>query len=359
MSAPSSDSDKVLSAARIAFGTAWFADGLLKWQLIAGGQMKSVVSGFGIGAFTANWYLIGVVVALAETVGGLALALGVFQRVAAIGSATLSFLFWGFTGMGGLGLPAQLDLGGDLMLALAFAVLVFAPNRFGLSSRLGLSRWNLWPPLAVNSKQRSEIVTSSPTAALEVVGLRELFRLRPSPDREVSDMAPVPRDHRVLGVRGVVGLSPGRRRPTVYGSALVAMVVLLSLAFVVVPKATGASSLPTSDANTFVTVNAHDWAYTVTYANGTSSTNVFWMPQNAVVELNVTSADTEHTFSIPSLGINVDAQPGVVNHFTFQLPSGTAPGTRYQFLCEIPCGSGHMSMNGWLVVTSADPNLPQ
>lgn len=357
MPASLSDSDKALSAARIVFGVALFFDGVLKWQLISNGQIQSVVSGFGIAAFSANWYLIGVVVALAETVGGLALALGVFQRTAAIGSAALSFLFWGFTGLGGLGTPGQVDLGGDLMFALAFAVLVFAPNCYGLSARLGLSRSNLWPPLAVRPKPGTEASVPAPVAVGPVIGLRDLFRTHPSAHHRGPDAPLLPQSHHVLGVRGVFALTGPHRRPSAYACALMALVVVLSLAFVVVPKGASGSSLPTSDANAFVTVSAHDWAYTITYSNGTSTTNLLWVPQNAVVELNVTSSDSEHSFSIPSLGINVDASAGVVNHFVFQLPSGTAPGTKYQFLCEIPCGSGHMNMHGWLVVTPANPNL--
>ena len=90
MPASGSDSDKVLSAARIAFGLALLFDGVLKWQLISGGQMQSVISGFGVAAFTANWYAIGVVVALVETVGGFALVLIGLTLVTQVGRRTRS-----------------------------------------------------------------------------------------------------------------------------------------------------------------------------------------------------------------------------------------------------------------------------
>lgn len=133
---------RLLSAARILFGSIFFFDGLLKWYLFQQGQMQAVIQGFGVGALSAHWVLVGVLVGLGETTAGLCLALGIFQRPAAIGAAAIMTLIWVFGGYGGYGLPGYTDLGGDLMLALIFGVLAFAPTAYGLAARWQLpARW--------------------------------------------------------------------------------------------------------------------------------------------------------------------------------------------------------------------------
>ncbi len=135
---------KTLSAARILFGAIFLFDGALKWLLFAQGNMQGTIQSFGIGYLSNNWVLVGTLVGLGETFGGLALIAGIFQRPAALWSSAIMFSIWAFGGYGGLytngvfSLNNQTDPGGDLMLALVFLVLVFAPYAYGLASRLRL-----------------------------------------------------------------------------------------------------------------------------------------------------------------------------------------------------------------------------
>lgn len=89
-------------------------------------------------------------VAVGETVAGIALRTGLFQRVGATIGAGVMLSILTFGGHGGAklwgngwSLTGYTDPGGDLMPALLFVVLVFAPTAYGVASRLRLrERWN-------------------------------------------------------------------------------------------------------------------------------------------------------------------------------------------------------------------------
>ncbi len=140
---------RTMSAMRILFGAIFLFDGILKWVLFQQGTMQATVQGFGYSVLSNNWVAVGVLVALGETFGGLFLLLGIFQRSAAIWSAAIMSSIWvlnGFDGAytqaGGWSFTGYTDPGGDLMLALVFVVLVFAPTAYGLAARLNLrARW--------------------------------------------------------------------------------------------------------------------------------------------------------------------------------------------------------------------------
>ena len=140
---------KGYSAMRVLFGAVFLLDGTLKWVLFEQGTMQSTVQSFGYSVLSSNWMLFGGLVALGETMGGLLLVLGLFQRPAAIWSATIMLSIWTVGGFGGayvLGtgwsFVGYTDPGGDLMLALAFVVLIFSPYAYSLASRLRLrDRW--------------------------------------------------------------------------------------------------------------------------------------------------------------------------------------------------------------------------
>ena len=142
---------KILSAMRITFGVIFLFDGMLKWYLFATGQMQDLIAGYGYDFLTNNWVAVGTLVAVGETAAGMGLILGIFQKPSAIVGAAIMFLIWGFGGFeglytpdGGWAIPAGFtDPGGDLMLAIVFTFLVFAPTAYGLAARYRLrERWN-------------------------------------------------------------------------------------------------------------------------------------------------------------------------------------------------------------------------
>jgi len=64
------------------------------------------------------------------------------------------------------------------------------------------------------------------------------------------------------------------------------------------------------------------------------------------VTIQIVGIDGIHGFAVPSLGINVSVAAGETVNVT--LPTDTAGS--YSLLCNIPCGSGHSSMNGTIVI---------
>jgi cytochrome c oxidase subunit 2 len=65
------------------------------------------------------------------------------------------------------------------------------------------------------------------------------------------------------------------------------------------------------------------------------------------VRIEIASLDRKHGFTIPDLAVRGDVKPGgkAVIRFT---PSKTG---RFNFHCDLFCGSGHEGMAGTLVVT--------
>jgi len=136
---------KTLSSMRVLFGAIFLFDGILKWVLFSQGTMQATVQSFGFDFLSNNWVAVGTLVALGETFGGLALIFGIFQRPAALWSAVIMFSIWGLSGFDGAyvsgtgwNFSGYTDPGGDLMLALVYVVLVFAPYAYGLASRYHL-----------------------------------------------------------------------------------------------------------------------------------------------------------------------------------------------------------------------------
>jgi cytochrome c oxidase subunit 2 len=65
-----------------------------------------------------------------------------------------------------------------------------------------------------------------------------------------------------------------------------------------------------------------------------------------LVELTVTTADVQHGFDVPALGIKEPVQPGRTTRIFLTAP---APG-EYKVVCGILCGPHHEDMTGKLVV---------
>jgi cytochrome c oxidase subunit 2 len=64
------------------------------------------------------------------------------------------------------------------------------------------------------------------------------------------------------------------------------------------------------------------------------------------VVLEITSADREHGFKVPELGLRADVKPGETTRVRL-VPDKTG---RFAFRCDVFCGSGHEDMTGELVV---------
>lgn len=64
------------------------------------------------------------------------------------------------------------------------------------------------------------------------------------------------------------------------------------------------------------------------------------------VELNVTSADVQHGFDVPDLGIKEAVQPGKTTTISFVAPQKG----EYRVACGVICGPHHDDMEAKLVV---------
>ncbi len=68
--------------------------------------------------------------------------------------------------------------------------------------------------------------------------------------------------------------------------------------------------------------------------------------RGAPVVLEITSADRDHGFKVPELGLRADVKPGETTRVRL------VPDTigRFAFRCDVFCGAGHEDMTGELVV---------
>ena len=64
------------------------------------------------------------------------------------------------------------------------------------------------------------------------------------------------------------------------------------------------------------------------------------------VRITVTSVDVTHGFSLPDFGINKKLEPDAPVIIDFVADK---KGT-FEFKCNVPCGSGHKTMAGTLIV---------
>ncbi|MDE1820004.1 MAG: hypothetical protein KGJ23_04240 [Euryarchaeota archaeon] len=124
-----------------------------------------------------------------------------------------------------------------------------------------------------------------------------------------------------------------------------------------------------SSANWHINVTGSQWVWSYSYTDpyaskvlsaygNATSTSVLYVPQNAVVWLNVSSTDVIHDFNVPQLGVRIDAIPGRVNHYWFTIPQGAAAWTRYLVQCTEFCGQGHYAMLSYVVVVPSSGQLP-
>ena len=116
-----------------------------------------------------------------------------------------------------------------------------------------------------------------------------------------------------------------------------------------------------ADPTEYVEVIGHQWYWEFCYQNdscynstynassNTVSGGALWAPPGAVVQINVTGADVIHSFNIPQLGVRIDAIPGRMNYFAFNVPN-VNPGTAYLIQCTEFCGTFHGTMRSFLEI---------
>jgi len=74
--------------------------------------------------------------------------------------------------------------------------------------------------------------------------------------------------------------------------------------------------------------------------------NEITVKKGVPVILEITSLDRDHGFKIPELGIRADVKPGETTRVRI-VADHTG---RFEFRCDVFCGSGHEDMEGELVV---------
>ncbi len=113
----------------------------------------------------------------------------------------------------------------------------------------------------------------------------------------------------------------------------------------------------------YVDVIGHQWywefcypanhtCYNTSYdaATNTASGGALWAAPGSTIQINVTGADVIHSFNIPAVGVRIDAIPGRMNLFAFQVPNA-APGSQYLIQCTEFCGEFHGTMRAFMVLT--------
>ncbi len=106
-------------------------------------------------------------------------------------------------------------------------------------------------------------------------------------------------------------------------------------------QSTAPTPIPVSESAShgrIIPVTAELWKFTP---------NVIQVRKGEVVTLQVTGVSGTHGFSVPDLGINETIFMGKTTDIA--LPTGRTG--IYNFACSIECGSGHLAMNGQIVIT--------
>jgi len=76
--------------------------------------------------------------------------------------------------------------------------------------------------------------------------------------------------------------------------------------------------------------------------------NVIELQLGVPVIIELTSADRDHGFSVPDLGLRIDVEPGK----TAQVRIVPGKAGTFDFHCDVFCGSGHEEMAGRIVVSA-------
>ena len=74
--------------------------------------------------------------------------------------------------------------------------------------------------------------------------------------------------------------------------------------------------------------------------------NEITLKKGVPVIIEITSLDRDHGFKVPELGIRADVKPGETTRVRI-VPDRVG---RFEFRCDVFCGSGHEDMSGEFVV---------
>lgn len=100
-----------------------------------------------------------------------------------------------------------------------------------------------------------------------------------------------------------------------------------------------------------VQVIGHTWWWEFVYPElGFRTANEMHVPENADIELELSSVDVLHTFAVPELALSGPAVPGQTNTVGFRAPNEGELGGE----CSEICGAAHNMMRVKLVVQSAE-----
>ena len=125
------------------------------------------------------------------------------------------------------------------------------------------------------------------------------------------------------------------------------------LAVVAVPTVAAqfyVSNTPSGD-KLEINITAHQWWWEIDYPDsGVKTSNEFHVPEDTVVEVNLTSSDVLHSFWIPKLAGKLDIIPGKNLTMWFQ---GDDPG-EYFGQCAEFCGESHAWMRFRVIVDTQE-----
>ena len=125
------------------------------------------------------------------------------------------------------------------------------------------------------------------------------------------------------------------------------------LAVVAVPTVAAqfyVSNTPSGD-KLEINITAHQWWWEIEYPDsGVKTSNEFHVPEDTVVEVNLTSSDVLHSFWIPKLAGKLDIIPGKNLTMWFQ---GDNPG-EYFGQCAEFCGESHAWMRFRVIVDTQE-----
>lgn len=100
-----------------------------------------------------------------------------------------------------------------------------------------------------------------------------------------------------------------------------------------------------------VQVIGHSWWWEFVYPElGFRTANELHIPENADIQLELSSVDVLHTFSVPELAVSGAALPGQTSIVSFRAPGESELGGE----CAEICGTAHMMMRVKLVVQTAE-----